>query len=114
MRIGALDRRVTIQALSTAADAAGEPIETWTDVRTVWMGRRDMRAAERFAGQQTVAEVDTVFSARWAPATAEIRPETHRLVLDGRVYAVHGVAEIGRREKVEIAAAARAEAAYEV
>ncbi len=112
MRAGPLDRRVTVQARSTSQSAAGEVVETWTDLFTVWMGKRDTRAAERFGAEQRVAEVDATFMARWAPAFDAIRPDTHRLVYRSRIYQIHGITELGRREGVEIACQARAERAF--
>lgn len=33
---GQLDRRITLQSRTTAANAYGEPIETWSTLATVW------------------------------------------------------------------------------
>jgi len=117
MRAGPLDRRVVIEKKAPAQDGTGEEVDTWAPViatgdHAVWMGKRDVRAGERFAAQQTVAEIDTVFTARWAPGFDEIQPDTHRLVYRGRVYNVQGVTELGRRDGIEIACAARGEAAF--
>ena len=35
-KAGRLDRRITIQRATTAADGYGTPVETWADVATVW------------------------------------------------------------------------------
>ncbi|WP_395674705.1 phage head closure protein [Inquilinus sp.] len=117
MRAGLLDCRVVIERKTSPQDGTGEEVDAWapaiaTGDHAVWMGKRDVRAAERFAAQQTVAEIDTVFTARWAPGFEEIQPDTHRLVYRGRIYNIHGVTEIGRRNKIEIACAARGEAAF--
>lgn len=110
MTAGRLDRRVVVQERTTSRDAAtGEQLETWAEAGTLWMGKRDTRAGERFSPDQVVAEIDTVFRARWSPALATVRPETHRLLYRDRVYNIHGVTELGRRETVEIACAARGE-----
>lgn len=117
MRAGELDRRVKIQKREITQSPTGEEVESWTTIPTsapdncIWMGKRDMRANERWAAQQVVAELQTVFTARWYPAFDTIGPESHRLVYRGRVYDIHGIREIGRQEGVEIAAAARAEGA---
>ncbi|HET7592919.1 MAG TPA: phage head closure protein [Rhodanobacteraceae bacterium] len=34
--IGSLNRQITIQAKQSGVDAAGQPIDTWTNVATVW------------------------------------------------------------------------------
>lgn len=118
MRAGDLDRRVRIQVRVRSQSATGEEVSSWEEVPTaaadnaVWMGKRDMRATERWASEQTVAEIMSVFTAHWAPAFDLIQPDTHRLIYRDRVYEIHGIREIGRREGVEIAAAARAEAAF--
>ena len=36
MRAGTLNSRVTIQQQSATQDALGQPVQTWTDVATVW------------------------------------------------------------------------------
>ena len=36
MRAGQLNRRVTIQQLSSGQDALGQPVQTWTTVTTLW------------------------------------------------------------------------------
>lgn len=33
---GSLDSRITIQQLAAGQDAAGQPVQTWTDVAKVW------------------------------------------------------------------------------
>lgn len=118
MRAGDLDRRVRIEKRTRTQAPGGQEVETWAAVPTgaadncVWMGKRDMRANERWAADQNVAQIETVFTAHWAPAFETIQPDTHRLVYRSRVYEIHGIREVGRREGVEIAAAARGEARY--
>lgn len=36
MKTGDLNRSITIQAKQAGQDAAGQPVNTWTDVATVW------------------------------------------------------------------------------
>lgn len=40
MKAGDLNRRVTIQARIAGADAAGQPLDAWGDVATVWANVR--------------------------------------------------------------------------
>lgn len=113
MRIGPLDRRVAVQKKTKSRDpATGEELATWATTMTLWMGKRDARAAERFASEQNLAEIHTVFEARWSPALVRLRADTHRLVYRGRVYEIHGVTELGRGEACEIATVARGEARF--
>jgi head-tail adaptor len=112
MRAGRLDRRVTVEARATTQSDTGEVVEGWSTIQTLFMGKRDVRAMERFTGTERVAEIDTVFTARWLPLMTYLQPDTHRLVYRSRVYEILGVTELGRTEGVEIACKARAEAAY--
>lgn len=41
MQTGKLNRRITIQSRATTQDAAGQPVETWSDVATVWADIRN-------------------------------------------------------------------------
>lgn len=111
MRAGKLDRRITIEAKATTRGLSGEVVESWSPIAVVWAGRRDVRAGERFAADQTIAEVDTVFTVRFAPALVDLRPDLHRVRCEGQTFALHGVAQIGRRVGLELACAARAESA---
>jgi SPP1 family predicted phage head-tail adaptor len=49
MDIGKLSRRVTIQQQSTTQDAYGQPVQTWTDVATVWAEIKDLSGREFLA-----------------------------------------------------------------
>lgn len=107
---GRLDRLVTIEVRALTKGATGEQVESWSCLTTRWMSKRDVRAAERFAGQELRAEIDTVFRCRFPdPCDLVIAPDTHRLKYGGRVYQIHGCSEIGRREALELSCSARAE-----
>lgn len=46
MQAGKLNRRVTVKELSDAQDAAGQPVQTWADVATVWAHIRHLSGVE--------------------------------------------------------------------
>lgn len=106
---GRLDRRVEIQEKTATRDSGGDTVDTWATVMTLWAGKRDVRASERYGSAQVIAEIDSVFTFRWWPAFSTVKPDTHRLVDNGRTYDIHGVTEIGRAEGIEITATARGE-----
>lgn len=108
MRAGRLDRRVTLQRRTVTRGSTGQEVETWADERRIWMSKRDVKASERFTGDQLVAEVDTIFTAR-ALAVSDVSPETHRLVYDDRIFELKGLREIGRRGWQELFALRRGE-----
>jgi SPP1 family predicted phage head-tail adaptor len=105
MRIGLLDRRVTIQSLSTAPDGSGQEVETWTAVATVWMRVRPFRGSERFLAQQVVGKAVTTFEARYrSDVTVK-----NRLLYDGKNWDIADVRQIGRKERMELDATARSD-----
>ena len=65
MRAGNLDRRIVIQSATTAQDAYGEPIETWSTFATLWAERNDLRGTEFFAARQVANQIVTAFRVRW-------------------------------------------------
>lgn len=110
MRAGQLDRRVNLEVKTVARNSLGEPIETWSVVRTLWAHRAEgSKVAERFAANQTYASVTTVFRVGYFPTLTTVTVDTHRIVFNGRVYNIVGAIEIGRKEGVELLCAARAE-----
>lgn len=46
MEAGKLNRRVTVKELSDSQDAAGQPVQTWADVATVWAHIRHLSGVE--------------------------------------------------------------------
>lgn len=100
---GPLDRYVTIEQKTKTRDAYGAEIETWTTFAQVWASKRDIRGREYFAAQQVNAETDTVWRIRWiAGVKAEMR-----INWNGTLYDIQDIAEIGRREGLEIMARVR-------
>jgi len=119
MRGGQLDRRVTLQVRARVQDGTGDMVEGWADLypeqpHGIPAQKIEGAAAERYVGAQLIAVAATVFRLRYFPALLEIYPDTHRLLFTTpggavRTYMVHGAVEIGRREGVALACAARAE-----
>jgi SPP1 family predicted phage head-tail adaptor len=108
MRVGDLDRRITIRRASFASNAFNESVATWSDIATVYAAARQVTDAEQFRAQEIGAEVAARFTIRYSSEVADLGP-TDRLAFDGREYNITGVRELGRREWLEISAAARAE-----
>ena len=111
MRAGALDRRVKIEQRLLTTGGTGEPVESWEFVADRWMAKRDIRATESFTGNERLAEAETVWRGRYHGNEAW-RPDSHRIVHRNRVYQILGVTELGRRDALEFACAARGETAY--
>lgn len=54
-----LNKKITIQQRSGGEDAAGQPVDVWTDVATVWASVDAISGREYFASQANQAEVQT-------------------------------------------------------
>lgn len=102
MRTGELNRRITIQSATTAQDAFGTPVETWSTFAEVW-------ARVRYKGGREGIDAGAV-SAR---QTAEFRVRHRsglnrqmRISYDGDIWIIEAIQEIGRREGFDILAVA--------
>lgn len=60
-----LNKRVTIKQLTTTTDEYGQPIDTWTDVATVWAAIEPLRGREYFAAMAEQADVTTRIRIRY-------------------------------------------------
>ena len=99
---GRLDRRVLIERKTVIQDETGQPIESWATWKVVWMGKRDIRAEERFSADQELATETTVFVSHYIDG---LRSDD-RLAVEGKTYDILGLAEMGRRSGLEITAQA--------
>ena len=99
---GKLDRRVTSPQASETTMPSGQRVPSWSTLATVWAWKKDIRSRERFAAQQEIAEETTVFVIRYRDDVTVEMQLTH----DGKTYRIEGLAELGRREGLEITATA--------
>jgi SPP1 family predicted phage head-tail adaptor len=105
---GDLDRRITIERFTTGTNALNEEVRSWGTLATVWASMRPLYGSERLAAQEVSAQATTQFRIRWAQSLKDLSP-LDRLRYDNKVFEISEVREIGRREGLEIIAAARAE-----
>jgi SPP1 family predicted phage head-tail adaptor len=108
MEAGRMDRRVTLRRATTAPDAFNTPIETWSDLATVWAEARPISDRERLAAAEVAASITHRFTIRWSTSMADLSPRD-RLIFDGRDHDITAVKEIGRRDGIEITASARSD-----
>ncbi len=87
MAAGRFRHRITLQELVTGQDEAGQPVDMWQDVATVWAAVEPLRGREYFAAQQVQAEVTTRIRIRYRRG---IRPEM-RVLYDGRLFNILSV-----------------------
>ncbi|OAN53892.1 hypothetical protein A6A04_13450 [Paramagnetospirillum marisnigri] len=98
MDAGRLDRRVTIQALTTSSDALGGVTETWADLATVWAQFLPGAGKEAYSAAAVHAEAQARFRIRWRSDVTTV----HRVIYDGKAWDILAVDEIGRREGLEL------------
>lgn len=98
MLAGKLDRRVTIQRKQVTRDDFGGEVIAWAEVCTVWARIIPLRGSERFVAQQEQADRDARVQMRWWPG---ITPAM-RVIYEGRVWDIEAVAELGRRDGLEL------------
>lgn len=107
---GKRDRLVTIQSMASSVGGSGFPVETWTDLSTVWAHRMDSRGTERFRADQLSAPFDTrwevPYSEEWDPELVEV-PKARRLVHEGRAHDIVWAEQLGRRQGIALMTLAR-------
>jgi head-tail adaptor len=96
---GRLDRLVTIEQLTIVQGETGEEEETWTPWQQAYMAMKDTRAEERIEADQVLAVVTTTWMSHWIEG---MKYKTVRLVYDGVIYDLTGIAELGRRSGMEL------------
>lgn len=98
MRAGDMDRRITIQRYEVVGDDGyGNEITGWNDVATVWAEVRQESGREFFASGAIQAERKVTFKLRPVDVTV-----IDRVSYDDRLFDIHDVRELGRKEGVEL------------
>lgn len=98
-RIGSFDRLLVFERqVETGTDSLGQPVKEWRTFAKAWGSVTQTAEDEAFAASQR-------YTSRTVTVTTHFRTdirETDRVVIDGKVYNINGIREIGRREAIEI------------
>lgn len=110
LNAGGLDRRIVLhrRGEEIGRDAFNAPIFGSDVALTVSAAFRPLSDSERMAASEVGATMTARLQIRWSADVAALSP-LWWLTFDGRTFDIVGVKEIGRREGIEITAAARAE-----
>lgn len=100
-RIGPMNRSVSIEQAIEVQDEVGQPVPTWVTIRGWRAARKDIQGWERIRSDQEIGARVSVFTGRWFAADTKMR-----LVHDGLTWDIQGLAELGRRDFLEITAVA--------
>ena len=109
MQAGKFDRRITIErfaAGSPAVDAFGGESGAWGALATVWAQRTPVSDGEKWRAQEVAAAITERFLIRWSSTVSGVSAKD-RISYNSRLYDISGVKEVGRRQYIEITAAAR-------
>jgi SPP1 family predicted phage head-tail adaptor len=99
LNAGRLDRRVRLERRTLVQNVTGEAIEIWVLLAEIWAEKRDLRGREFIAARAEDAEAETFWRIRYR---GDVTPHDTRLVHDGAVHDIVSVAELGRREALEL------------
>jgi len=101
MQVGKLDREITLEFKTAGQSGSGEPTEVWGQPAVVWAAVRPLSGGEYYAalGAQIVAEETLVFRIRFR---TDVRPGTARIQYEARTYNIRRVAQVGRRDGLDI------------
>jgi SPP1 family predicted phage head-tail adaptor len=104
-----LDRKITLQRFTWTQDEYGAPVQAWVDLATVWANYKPVSDAEKVSAGEVGATLSARFTIRYDSAWADVSA-LDRVLFEGRTFDVFGAKEVdGRRQFIEITAAARSE-----
>lgn len=104
IRAGRLNRRITLQSLTTADDAFGEPVETFATLANVWARVFTMGAKETLSADAERTQGSVIFQIRYRTDITE----RNRVVWGTDTYDIEGVQDAeGARKRLDIQAVVR-------
>lgn len=102
MRAGNLDRRIRLERATTEENDFGAEVKAWALLAEVWARVEYGAGNEVRTDMEVKAEQRRTFSIRWRELLV-----TDRIVYESRVWEILDIAELGRRDGLEITAIAR-------
>lgn len=93
--IGRMRHRVTIQSQSTAQDGHGQPVDTWTDVQSVWASIRPISSKEYYAASGERGEITHEIKIRFGATVSS----EDRIVYGTRVFDIMPPFDVDERNR---------------
>jgi head-tail adaptor len=94
INIGDLRHVITINQQSSTQDSVGQPVLTWSAVRTCYAGFNLISMMEAFGNNQLTSESSDVWTMRWTGT--EIKPRM-QIVFGSSTYRVQAINNPGKR-----------------
>jgi len=98
--IGELDRRITIYSHTDTQSATGEPIRSWSLIRTCWAFVELAGGSETIIGNTPTVRSDKTFTIRYS----SVINENVRIEFEGQKYNIQHIEEIDRKRYMKISA----------
>lgn len=99
MAIGNLDRRITLANCTSSIDTFGGATESYSTLATVWAWVRYKSGNESLFKTKETVSADAIFTIRYRTLT-----EKTRITFETVIYDIVHIAEVGRREYLELTA----------
>ena len=99
MNIAGLRVRITIQKNTTATDQYGNHKSVWRDYFTCWATAvtSGLSSKEEETAGHTVEADRLDITVRWSSETAAVDSKQYRVLLNGRIYDILSIDEMGFR-----------------
>jgi SPP1 family predicted phage head-tail adaptor len=98
-RAGKFNKRVAIDTATESKGASGQKTSTWGQYAVVWAQVQPLRGREQLQAAAVVAEFDTIFRPRWAPAI-DLLTTKIRLRYRGVIYDVKSIANVNMANRM--------------
>jgi SPP1 family predicted phage head-tail adaptor len=98
MRIGTLNRLVTLLSRTAGQDALGQPMTTWSTAATVWANIRSLSGVEAIKSGADVSTVKASIRIRWRTGV----DAGMRVANGADTYDIKAVLPDGRRQYIDL------------
>ena len=99
MKVTGFRVRITIQKNETETDRYGNHKSVWNDHYSCWASATDQSGEESEEASQTREKDRMDFTVRYCSETAEVTSKGYRILLNGRIYNIAHVDDMGFRKR---------------
>lgn len=103
-----MDHRITIRRLVAGVNEFNEPIDTWTDVATLYAEKREMFGGEALRSDEVSGSLSARFRVRYSSIAATIDARD-RVLFEGQELNIIGIKRTALNRWLEIDAVKKAE-----